>query len=87
LVEEVFPLSQRLLHYLAHQSFDVDRIWWMLFHKYIMDIKLEIYIFIIDEWKSLCKLNSRFSTWEQYCYDFWGILTLHVHQTEVIFTY
>ena len=42
----LFSCSQRILNYLALQSFDIQRTctWWMLFQKSVVDTKLDIYI-------------------------------------------
>ena len=39
---------RRLLHLLSSQSFDYERIWWKLFQKRVVCIKLDINVFIIS---------------------------------------
>ena len=49
LVDFAYPLVlflQTLLNYLAFQSFDFERIWWMLFQKRVLRYKFDIYVFI-----------------------------------------
>jgi len=41
-----FTCCQRHLHYLAFQSLDYERIWWMLFKKLVVCTKLYSYAFI-----------------------------------------
>ena len=38
---------QRLLNYLAFQSFGFERVWWNLFHESFVRTKLDVYLFII----------------------------------------
>jgi hypothetical protein len=38
---------QRLLNYLAFQSFGFERVWWNFFHESFVRTKLDVYLFII----------------------------------------